>query len=174
MFNPVIFWQESIRPNPSPSLPSSPSPSSPANIPSSLIVNISINMYSDGVISSSKQLLERLEKLHLLPIVYTVQHCNNIGPQVFSLVMPFTNNQILRVTISPDHHWTILINDIRVKISNNTVLKFNGREIIDSCKQLLCLLNELTHSDLCIGNPDPKFFCIRDRRKGTFQNRLGM
>lgn len=144
----------------------SPSPESPER----LSVSIPITSYSNGTVTSSKQLLMRLQSLKVTSNGWSLEG-DSIGLGMFSVAKVFSYGT-LKFTISSDCQWTAFINEHKISLPNHTLLQFS-EEKVNTCDKVEKLLSNADKSCLCIGNPDEKFCEISDRKKGKFMNRCG-
>ncbi len=137
----------------------------------SMLVSIPVLLLKKATCSSSKHLLERLQSLNVVPADWILES-DSIGRGVFSVVKIICSIGTIKITITSDCQWTFSVNDHKVPLLNHTLLQFN-EIFLNTCGKVEMLVNEASQCQLCVGNPDVKFFEIRDRRKGKFMNRFG-
>ena len=65
------------------------------------------------------------------------------------------------------------VDQIPICLPSNSLLNFHEKEITSLTSLIRLLKNVDQSQQLCIGNPDAKFFLIRDRRKGKFLDQSG-
>ena len=127
-----------------------------------LIVSIPLEFYIDLPISDLKILYERVCKLNVLPIGWCIE--DDVQQSAFFISKSFSFGAVA-ISIMLNGIWTVHVSEMPIEIPN--------QEKISTVTILLKLLKKVDSSSLCIGNPDTKFFSVRDRRNGKFLDQSG-
>ena len=138
--------------------------------PSELVVSIPWPIYCGLDVSDSKCLFERIARLKILPTGWSLGNFDDCD-QLIVISRLFSYGRFI-LTIDFDCFWTIAINETCIHLPNRSLLNFCGDKIT-SVAIFQQLLQNIEKSQLCIGNPDIKFYQIRDARKGKFADPYG-
>ncbi len=127
---------------------------------SSLVVSIPRAMYCSISVRDRDHLFERISMLKILPAEWYLAEEDHVISKSFSYGR-------LCISVDSNCHWIISINQYQIDLPNDSFCK------ITSVTTFIQLLTAIEKSHLCIGNPDDKFYSVRDIRKGKFLDQSG-
>ncbi len=133
-----------------------------------LVVSVPLASYHDGRVSNLKYLRQRITNLNILPVGWLLQDLvDEESSMTFSKSVFHIN---MKLSIHCNFEWTICINNEEFPFPCYSLPGFKDK-MVSSVTEVLQLLKSADDCRICIGNPDSKFFHIRDQRKGQFLNK---
>lgn len=134
------------------------------------LIKVPMNVYHEGHVSSLKYLRLRIRKSNVLPVGWLLEDLDLVDEESkLTISGPFCHTNI-KLTVYSSFVWTTHIDDAEFPFPQYSFPHFN-KETLSSINEVLEFIKCASSSHLCIGNPDSKFFNIRDERKGHFLDR---
>ena len=131
-----------------------------------LPVSIPLTVFLNSRVHDRDHLFHRLSELNALPLEWSVDSCNHV------LSRSLCSNNRVDVIVNRDCHWSIEVNGHRLDTTMCQPRLCNV-DVIASVAALLKIILAFEKICVCEGNPDEKFFALRDQQEGTFVDKTG-
>lgn len=132
-----------------------------------LVISIPRSIYLDASVPNLITLKQRMTiPVNLFP-TWSIELLVENQQELLHMRLEHPNGTLNDFTIRNDFHWSLQINGVIAHLPTAV-------SVIQSVSQLDSFLKCIEDFRICVGNPDEKFDCVRELRKGIFKDSTGM